>query len=311
MKPRAPDVHIAAVALAIAFFLISGAARADAAADKRAAQTLLSEGNELAGAGDYLEALEKFRTAYARYRSPKILLNIGTSLRQLGRNVEAAEAYEQYLADPNAEASRKADLVRMIGEIDAVVGRMRIEVREPDAAVRLDGKPLDAWKGTVFRVEPGEHTVVASKEGFAPVLRTVRVAPREDLVVRLDLRPPEKTVVVVPISTTQRTVALTVGSVGIAGIVAGSIFGALAKARSEAAQAHCLARVDCDAEGTSLGSTASTFATASTAAFVGGGAAVAAGIPLFVTAPSAAAAPAQLSTSVGSRGGFLRVGGAF
>ena len=56
----------------------------------------------------------------------------GTMLRQLGRNVEAAVTYEAYVADPQADPARAKDLERILGEIDAVVARLRVEVNRPD-----------------------------------------------------------------------------------------------------------------------------------------------------------------------------------
>src|SRR5262249_27229484 len=134
---------------------------AGSTADKLAAQKMLTKGNQLAGEGDYVGALDQFKAAYEKYPSPKILLNIGTTLRQLGRNVESAEVYERYLADPEADKARRKDVERILAEIEAVIGRLRIESEPPADEVRLDGKQLDGFKsGDSIRVEPGEHTVV-------------------------------------------------------------------------------------------------------------------------------------------------------
>ena len=286
--------------------------------NKKAAQQLLGEGNQLLGDGEDVAALEKFRGAYERYRSPKILLNIGTTLRQLGRNVEAAAVYESYLRDPGVEPGRAIDLRRILGEIDAIVGRIRIETREPSVSVRLDGKPLEGFaSGVSLRVEPGDHTVVASTKGLPPAVYSVKIGPREEHLVTLVFKAPEVKRVFVDrvVAGTQRTVALALGGLGAAGIVAGITSGIVAKAQNSAADGHCLDQGACDARGVELGRNAATSATISTITFAAGAGLLGTGVVLFVTAPSAKRAPSlgfdpgRLRVSFG--GTSLRIGGAW
>jgi hypothetical protein len=285
---------LSALLLGAALALAPTAAAAADPPDKAEALKLLKQGNQLARLGDHLSALERFRSAYARFPSPNILLNLGTTLRELGRNAEAAAEYERFLADPRAEAAKKGEVTRVLGEIDRVVGRLRVEVNDPLAEVRLDGKPLEAERlRGAFRIEPGEHTVVASREGFLPAVRTLTVAPRDEAVVKLEVKPPVKPRPP-PVSTTQRTVGYVVGGVGVAAVVTGAVFGVLTRVKSAAADQRCLARVACDGVGVDLGATARTFATTSTATFVIGGVALATGVTLLLTAPRAAAPPTGL-----------------
>ena len=285
---------------------------------KKAAQQLLGEGNQLLGEGEDIAALEKFRSAYERYRSPKILLNIGTTLRQLGRSVEAAVVYESYLRDPGADPARAVDLRRILTEIDAIVGRLRIETREPLVTVRLDGKPLEGFvTGVILRVEPGDHTVVASTKGFPLAVYSVKIQPREEHLVTLIFKAPEVKSVFVDrvLAGTQRTVALVLGGVGAAGIVAGIASGIVAKAQNSAADGHCLDQGACDARGVELGREAATSATISTITFAAGAGLLGTGVVLFVTAPSAKRGPSlgfdpgRLRASFG--GTSLRIGGAW
>ena len=78
----------------VAALCFATVAQADSQTEARA---LFKEGNRLLDAGDYVGALDMFKGAYSRWPNVKILLNLGTALRQLGRNVEAAEHYEKYL----------------------------------------------------------------------------------------------------------------------------------------------------------------------------------------------------------------------
>jgi hypothetical protein len=294
-------------------------------ADKAAAKKLLAQGNQLVGEGDYLGALEKFRAAYDKFPSPKILLNIGTTLRQLGRNVEAADVYQKYTQDPEHDAAREKDVERMLGEIDAVVGHIVVTVDDPAATVRLDGKPIEPFtNGESRRVEPGEHTLTAEKPGAATVVQSIVVKARQEHLVNLRFAPVVPKVET-PVNTTQRTLGLALGGIGGVTLLAGVVVGAVAISQSGAASSHCLAGGKaCDQKGVDLDQSAKTSATISTVAFAVGGGLFAAGALIFLIAPSPTkeraagalsrtAAPAQGWISIEPRaaGATLGVGGAF
>ena len=68
-------ISMAATTLMLMFLSVTSTA-APSGVLKQKAQELLTEGNRLAGEGDFGAALLKFRTAYELYSSPKLLLNI-------------------------------------------------------------------------------------------------------------------------------------------------------------------------------------------------------------------------------------------
>lgn len=285
-------------------------------ADKRAAQKLLAQGNQLVGEGDYVGALEKFRAAYDRFASPKILLNIGTTLRQLGRNVEAAEVYEAYLRDPEKDSAREKDVKRVLAEIDAVVGRILIKVDDPSATLRLDGKQIDAFTdGQSRRVEPGEHTVMAEKPGSPPAVQSILVKPRQEHLVQLRFAPPPPPPPP-PSSGAQRTVGLVLGGVGGVTFLAGGVLGIVAVAQSGAASGHCYqGGKACDAQGVELDQAAKTSSIVSTIGFAVGAGVLGAGALIWFLSPPASRpqAPASgwLSVQPRSGGATLGIGGAF
>ena len=88
-------MHVAALLL-LGFLAQSSDSTASAEA-KAKAQSLLTEGSALYEKGDYADALDKFKQAFATYDSPKLLFNIGQANRDLGRPVEALEAFERFL----------------------------------------------------------------------------------------------------------------------------------------------------------------------------------------------------------------------
>lgn len=268
-------------------------------ADKKAAQRLLNEGNQLWGDGEYLEALERFKAAYARYQSPKILLNIGTTLRQLGRSVEAAAVYATYLDAPDADPKRLPDVQRIVREIEAVIGKVQIEAEDGDASVRLDGRLIEDFKsGMAVRVEPGQHTVVAERAGFPPVVQTLTVEPGATREIKLRFERPKPAQVVViapPPSHTQRDAGLTLGGIGVLGLGAGVALGLLARSSNDSASKHCLnGGTACDKEGEKLSVVANLEATASTVAFTVGGAALTTGALLLLEGTSQKVVPTVL-----------------
>ncbi len=154
--------------------------------DKEQAQKLLSEGNTLLASGDNNGALAKFEAAYAAYESPSLLLNIGTTLRALGRNAEAANAYAQWVrAKQNPE--RLAEVEEALAELDQKLGGVRIEINKPGASVTIDGTPVKAeLLADVVRLEPGPHVIIAKKSGLSDVTRRVDVSAGAQKTVKIE-----------------------------------------------------------------------------------------------------------------------------
>jgi hypothetical protein len=179
-----------AAALGAALLLVAAPVRADDA-QQLEARTLFSAGNQHLQDGDYVGALDLFRAAYARYPGARILINIGTTLRQLGRYAEAADAYEAYLHDPAAEPAKKAELTKVLGELDTRVAKLKVTVEGGAAQVRVDGK-LVAKPGAVVivRVDPGPHVISADREGSVLTSKNVTAAAGAQLLVELRAAPP-------------------------------------------------------------------------------------------------------------------------
>jgi len=174
-----------------------------ALADRRAekeARALFKEAGSLTDAGDYAGAVDMLQTAYARFPNPKILFNLAAVLELVGRHVEAAETYEKLLVQEGI-GRKKADVERKLAEVEARLGRLRIDVEPPDALVSVDGKPLPTSAGPiVLRVAPGGHAVLAEKDGLKPAAETVAVEAGQERAVALTLRRIEEPVAAVPVA---------------------------------------------------------------------------------------------------------------
>lgn len=166
-------------------------ARADDAAEiekaKREARVLMKAGVDAFTRKDWAQALEMFQAAYTRYPSAKILLNIGSTLRELGRKLEAARAYEKYLQDAQSDPSKRDEVTRLLGDLDKSLGKLRAALSETDATVSLDGNPWDNPTVVMVRVDPGDHQIRAAKAGFVTVELTVAVAAGEEKAIEVTL----------------------------------------------------------------------------------------------------------------------------
>lgn len=154
------------------------------------AQSLMQSGVKLLEAKDYLGALVVFKDAYKRFPSPKILLNIGTTLNLLDRKAEAANAYQRYLDAPDADPAKKPDVTAALAELDRAVGTLEIAIVPADAEVQIDdGAWQPAASARVYRVAAGPFTVRARKDGFNQEARSSTIAGGAKTSVSLSLTP--------------------------------------------------------------------------------------------------------------------------
>jgi len=162
----------------ILFVLLAQAApAAPPAQDKAKAKSLLGEGTSLYEKGDYTGALDKFHAAYAAYSSPKIWFNIGQANRDLGRPVEALDAFQKFLdGAPDAAPEDKADAQASVAELQKRLGQLTIVCETAGAEINIDGRVLGpAPLAKPIWATPGWHQVTALQKGAAPAVEGVEV----------------------------------------------------------------------------------------------------------------------------------------
>jgi hypothetical protein len=126
---------------------------------------------------------------------------MGQALKAMGRNAEAAQAYERFLVEMSAlpeAGDRRVSLARAgIAEVLPRVGRLRVEVQPPDALVSIDGVSLGrASQLRTIYLETGDHRLMASSAGFVEKAALVSAAAGSEQRVELVLE-------VVPVSQPQ------------------------------------------------------------------------------------------------------------
>jgi hypothetical protein len=255
------------------------------------------------------------------------------TLRQQGKLHDALKQLAA-CADASCPGEVKLECAKRIGDVDAAMPTLVLAATDGagndlrDVKVSMDGAPLAAsLDGRPIKIDPGEHTFRFEENGQPPVdkklvLREGDKDRRESVV----LGPPPPAPTPAPAHspdtatpgpswwTTQRTLAVVGGGLGVVGLALGGVFGGLAigdqnMEKSNCSSSGCSNRPQAQADYNTGGDNA----TASTVSFIAGGALLAAGAVLFFTAKdpvsTATTGRLYLAPSTTGRGPGLVLGG--
>jgi hypothetical protein len=254
-------------------------------------------------------------------------------LRQSGKLRQAREKLA-ICASASCPSVVRDDCTQRLAELDSAMPQIVFSARDAsgndlvDVKVTIDGAPLvDRLDGSSVKVDPGPHVFVFTWEGHPAVTKRLVLAEhdhaRREVVVFRNAEIPQvesASPATAPAATgsggsgiDRKTIAFGVGGLGVAGLVVGSIFGAVASSKWSAAKSDCGAGCGPTAPAQGEKNTASSDATISTVAFVVGGALAAGGVVLYLTAPSGSSPGSgmQLAPSIGAGSGGLLVRGSF
>jgi len=132
----------------------------DDPATRPLAQALMTEGVKQLQARAHNQALANFLEAYAKFPSPKILLNIASTLRDMGRLADAANTYQRYLTDPATGAERIAEVKALLLKLDEQLTILTVRVVPHGSDISIDGGPfIPVGSSLVTRVRSGLHLV--------------------------------------------------------------------------------------------------------------------------------------------------------
>jgi hypothetical protein len=177
-KPAKPDASRPGKPAAVTPDVDGDDALSDDALDAKAdAKALVQSGVKLLRQKDYRGALAVFRDAYQRFPSVKLLLNIGTTLKLLERDADAANAYQRYLDDPGADPARVAEVKDVLAQLDRQVGVVEVQIEvnievqrraaaPPRAEVELSDGEWTSLRAGPLRVEPGPFALQVRAPGY-------------------------------------------------------------------------------------------------------------------------------------------------
>jgi len=307
------------------FVAATAGAQTGGASNRAAAEALFNQGRSLAASGKYAEACPKFEASEKLDPGLGTILNLADCYEKLGKTASAWAEYREAIPLARAAGSKvREDLATERAK--ALESRLsmltiRAMVGEDSAGldIRRDGIPVQpAELGSPIPVDPGPHTVEAVAPGKQKWSSTVELSDAQKLSVEVPALTasapapvPAKPITAPPVeqsaatSSSQRTVAMVVGAVGVVGVGVGAVFGLGASSKWSDAKSHCSAYpYGCDAEGVDARASANSKATVSTVAFIVGGAALAGAAVLWFTADSSK--EKNMAFGVGPGSAFVR-----
>jgi tetratricopeptide (TPR) repeat protein len=161
-------------------------AQGKATPESRRARALFEEGVALSDEGKWADALAAFQKSDELVPSPVARYNIGTTLRALGRYVEARKVLQKLVDDaptfkPPMKPALQKDVNKVLGEVKEKIVTISVKVTPVDADVQMDGTPLSRLPDGRVELDPGKHVFVASAKGFetTTVTQTLTVSGAE------------------------------------------------------------------------------------------------------------------------------------
>lgn len=303
----------AAAPLALALGTVAVDARAQpkdepTLADKETARQAFYEGQDAFNAGDLEGALKAFRAADAIMGVPSTRIEVGRTLKQMGRLLEAAEKLASVDLIPAAEDENdvqrdaRAEARTILQEVRARIPTLQIAIRgvAPSTEVELyiDGDAIPPGAQDYPRkVDPGTHVIRVEATGYRQVAEEVTVAEREEKSVEISLVASADGDATSGRDTTPNDGGFDlplwgwVGfGVGGAGLLVGGITGGLTLAKVSELEDDCGGKVCAPGDQARIDD-ATTVAHVSTAGFVIGGVGVGVGVAALVVALTADEAP--------------------
>lgn len=232
------------------------------------ARDLMDRGDERTERGDFMGALELYRSANAIMHVPTTGIEVARTLSSLGKLVEAQKAAAEVLAMPRASDEPKPfTLARtaaeeLMRELTRLTPTLRIQLMPASvvasALVRIQGELSPAASTEPRPLNPGEHRVAVSAPGFKPVEQIVTLAREERRVLQIVLeeqplvpaatvpprseRAPAHAVPVAPRSESSGVHWLTWTGVGLAGagLITGAVAGLIAVDHVQSARKYCV-----------------------------------------------------------------------
>lgn len=159
------------------------------------AKALYVAGNRAVAQGRWSDALVDFERSYALSGVPAALFNVATTLRALGRHVEARDAFTQLLdKHPKLDPEVRADAEKMLAEEKARIASLVIAdlpSKKDELKVFVDGKakPDEGDRPLAIEVDPGKHTLRVEEPKSKPFLWEGTLKDGEKKTVRVQLVP--------------------------------------------------------------------------------------------------------------------------
>lgn len=269
-----------------------------------AARDLWTRGLELERAKDWASARATFEQVGKVRMTPQVRYHIGLASEQLGRLVDALNAYQLALQEAQQLGDRARDVLEntppRVEALRSRVGKLRLTITGTlrTSKIYLDGRTISAaLLDHDIPVDPGRHSIEARRDGEvidrvglsisegtieAVVLKVDDPKPK-----KMDSKPPEPTEAKVGSSRFERWPAVATAAGGVALLATGGVFWALRGSTIDTIRETCRAGdVGCDPTFEPTEELGRTYTTAGRVLFGVGAAAVATGVTLWFVLPT-------------------------
>jgi len=176
--PRVLSRGLACACLLIATSIaLRGHAQGDSP-DSERANLLFKKGKVAFNAGKYNDALRIYTEAWSLKQSPDIAANLAQTESELGKHRDAAEHFAFALAHllPSSTDEQQQALAEGLAQEKKEIGSLHVTLEPADSVLTIDDAPVTVPpSGDVF-LEPGEHGVAVTHEGYEPSQQTVRLS---------------------------------------------------------------------------------------------------------------------------------------
>jgi tetratricopeptide (TPR) repeat protein len=207
---------------------------------KERARAAYTQGQAAFAQGDFAQAKSAFEQAFAAVPNPIVLISVAESSAKAGAIEDAIAAYDRYL-QLRPDAPERADIETKRAALAATPAQLALATEPPGADVIVDGRPTGKQTPAEIPVPAGDHQLKFTLAGYEDALDAVHAVPggriERNIVLKRPIPPPIAVapapagpVVIAPAPPAEvPTAALWVtGSIGAAGLIAGTVFGILA-----------------------------------------------------------------------------------
>ena len=149
-----------------------------AAGDKAESRQHFESGLALLEAEDYGAAAAEFEVSADLYPTRNGLFNLANCYKALHRYGEALEAIARLREEfaGRLDERWKKEIAAFERTLEAMVGRLAIEVDRAGAGIEVDGEPVgESPLEEPLALAPGSHEIAVELEGFAAQRREVRL----------------------------------------------------------------------------------------------------------------------------------------
>jgi hypothetical protein len=275
--------------LAVLFTIAASPALAATPKEKGEAHNLATDAKKAAKEKRWADAEAALRKSDDLDPSPQTKIDLADVLANEGKLVESSRILHGAAdATANSPATKKLNdaAKKALADVEAKIPWIQIDVDGPStgkATTTIDGTETDA--SSEIPIDPGDHQVTATAEGFDSAEKKVHLAEGAHEKVKLSLMRKDAA----PTATKSsgggsKTPAIAAFVVGGVGLVVGAGAGIAALTQASSAKSLCNGN-SCPPSAADSISASKTSGTISTIGFIAGGVGVATGIILLIVSP--------------------------